>query len=100
MVPDTPATKIGRLPFELQTMLRIHLVQHGFGLFGSAMREGPHDVPPFFGSPGLDADTTRLPDESAILRFRNLLEERQMEQRYLQTINALLRNLCKTLTSR
>ena len=83
--PHAPEAKTGRPPFALQTMLRIHFMQQWFGLSDPAL----HDVPLFREFAALDAGVTRLPDESTILRFRHLLEEHQLAQQFLQTINAL-----------
>jgi transposase, IS5 family len=55
-------------------MLRIHFMQQWFGLSDPAMEEALHDVPLYREFAGLDAGTTRMPDESTILRFRHLLE--------------------------
>jgi IS5 family transposase len=71
-------------------MLRIHFMQQWFGLSDPAMEEALHDVPLFREFAALDAGATRLPDESTILRFRHLLEEHQLAQQFLQTINLLL----------
>lgn len=90
VAPHAPVAKTGRPPFALQTMLRIHFMQQWFGLSDPAMEEALHDVPLFREFAALDAGATRLPDESTILRFRHLLEEHQLAQQFLQTINALL----------
>ncbi|MEN9832567.1 MAG: hypothetical protein RLZZ487_2172 [Pseudomonadota bacterium] len=90
LAPHAPVAKTGRPPFALQTMLRIHFMQQWFGLSDPAMEEALHDVPLFREFAALDAGATRLPDESTILRFRHLLEEHQLAQQFLQTINALL----------
>ena len=40
-----PTGKMGRPPFAIETMLRIHFMQHWFGLSDLAMEEALHDVP-------------------------------------------------------
>jgi len=67
--PYAPAGKKGRRPFAIETMLRIHFMQQWFTLSDPAMEEALHDVPLFREFAGLDNWTTRLPDESTILRF-------------------------------
>ena len=70
-----PVGNKGRPPFPVETMLRIHFMQQWFTLSDPAMEEALHDVPLFREFSGLDNWTTRLPDESTILRFRHLLEK-------------------------
>ena len=72
-------------------MLRIHFMQQWFTLSDPAMEEALHDVPLFREFSGLDNWTTRLPDESTILRFRHLLEKHKLAERMLVTVNELLR---------
>lgn len=68
VAPQAPAGKTGRPPFPV---------------------EAPHDEPLFPEFAGLGWDG-RLPDQSAILRLRHLLERHQLAERILTTINALL----------
>jgi transposase, IS5 family len=85
-----PAGKTGRPPFAAEVMLRIHLLQQFFGHCDPAMEEALHDIPLYREFARLDAGITRLPDESTILRFRHLLEEHQLGQQILATVNARL----------
>ena len=88
--PNSPSSKTGRPPFAISTMLRIHFMQQWFGMSDPAMEEALHDVPMYREFAQLDAGATRLPDESTILRFRNLLEEHGLSPQMLATINANL----------
>ena len=88
--PHAPAGKTGRPPFAVLTMLRIHFTQQWFGLSDPDMEEARHDMPLYREFAGLDAGATRMPDESTILRFRHLLEEHELSQQLLATINATL----------
>ena len=85
-----PGAKGGRPPFAVETMLRIHFLQQWFNLSDPAMEEALYDLPLFQQFVCLDVGTSRLPDESTILRFRHLLEEHQLAQRILATVNATL----------
>jgi len=89
VVPFAPEGRRGRPPFAVETMLRIHFMQQWFGLSDPAMEEALHDVPMYreFASLGW---TTRLPDESTILRFRHLLEEHKVAAQMLAVINDML----------
>ena len=86
-----PVATKGRPPFPVETMLRIHFMQQWFTLSDPAMEEALHDVPLFREFSGLDKWTTRLPDESTILRFRHLLEKHKLAARILVVVNDLLR---------
>ncbi len=70
-------------------MLRIHFMQQWFGLSDPAMQDALDDVPMYreFASLGW---TTRLPDKSAVLRFRPMLEEHKLAAQMLAVINDVL----------
>ncbi len=61
-----------------------------FGLSDPAMEEALHDTPIYREFAGLDAGISRIPDETTILRFRRLLEEHQLADQILGTVNAIL----------
>ncbi len=90
IAPHAPAGKTGRPPFALEVMLRIHLLQQFFGHSDPAMEEALHDIPLYREFAQLDVGTTRLPDESTILRFRHLLEAHDLGAQILEAVNAQL----------
>ena len=90
IAPHAPAGKMGRPPFATEVMLRIHLLQQFFGHSDPAMEEALHDIPLYREFARLDAGITRLPEESTILRFRHLLEQNNLGQQILATVNARL----------
>jgi len=92
VTPYAPEGKRGRPPFAVETMLRIHFMQQWFTLSDPAMEEALHDVPLFREFAGLDNWSTRLPDESTVLRFRHLLEKHRLAEQMLALINDLLRD--------
>ena len=59
IAPYYPTAGRGRRPFPLETMLRIHLMQHWFGYSDPAMEEALHDIPMLRGFAGLDARRRR-----------------------------------------
>ncbi len=71
--PFPTASKTGRPPFPIATILRIHFMQQWFGLSDPAMEEALHDMALFREFAQLEAVATRLPDESTIFRFRHFL---------------------------
>jgi IS5 family transposase len=92
IVPHAPEGRRGRPPFPIETMLRIHFLQQWFGLSDPAMEEALHEMPMYREFAGLDNWTTRLPDESTILRFRHLLEAHKLAAQILVAINDILRD--------
>jgi transposase, IS5 family len=92
ITPFAPEGRRGRPPFAVETMLRLHFMQQWFGLSDPATEEALHDVPLYREFAGLDNWTTRLLDESTILRFRNLLEKHKLVAQMLASINDMLRN--------
>ena len=70
-------------------MLRIHVMQQWFSLSDPGMEEAFFDVPLYREFARLE-DYARLPDESTILRFRHRLEQHQLAEQILTTVNQLL----------
>ena len=89
IAPHAPRAKTGRPPFELVTMLRIHFVQQWFGLSDLAMEEALFETALYREFVGLSS-VERIPDRVSILRFRHLLEEHQLAEQILATVNATL----------
>jgi IS5 family transposase len=86
--PHSPRAKTGRPPFPIETMLRIHFMQHWFGLSDPAMEEALFDVPMYREFAQLPEGLVRLPDESTILRFRHLLEKHGLAAQMFAAVNA------------
>ena len=89
IAPHAPRAKTGRPPFALETMLRIHFVQHWFGLSDLAVEEALFETALYREFVGLSC-VERIPDRVSILRFRHLLEEHQLAEQILATVNATL----------
>ncbi len=73
-------SKGGRPPFPLDTMLRIHLMQHWYSLSDPAMEDALIEVPTMRRFAGIDLISGRIPDETTILAFRHLLEKHELGQ--------------------
>ncbi|AKZ25278.1 transposase (plasmid) [Ralstonia solanacearum] len=89
ITPHAPTKATGRKPFPIEAMLRIHFLQQWFGLSDVAMEEALYDVPLYREFTGLGG-MSRLPDRVSILRFRHLLEQHQLAEQFLQTVNVQL----------
>jgi transposase, IS5 family len=90
--PYWPKSKTGRPPFGIEAMLRIHYMQQWFGLSDPAMEEALHDTPLYLEFAGLSSGSSRIPDETTILRFRHLLEKHDLAVDMLRVVNQLLQN--------
>ena len=56
-----PSAKVGRPPFAVETMLRIHFLQQWFSLSDPAMEEALYDTPMFREFAGLDMGEDNVP---------------------------------------
>lgn len=88
--PYWPKNKTGRPPFAVETMLRVHYLQHWIGLSDPAMEEAMHDVPLHLEFAGLSSGASCIPDETTILRFRHLLEKHNLAADMLRVVNDIL----------
>jgi len=80
-------SKKGRHPHPLALMLRIHFLQLWHNLSDPAMEEAIYDRFSFQKVLGFDCFGGVVPDESAILRFRHLLEKHKLAQKILSIVN-------------
>jgi IS5 family transposase len=67
-------------------MLRIHLMQHWYALSDPAMEDALIEVPTMRRFAGIDLISERIPDETTILTFRNLLEKHDLGEKIFETI--------------
>jgi IS5 family transposase len=76
---SAPATapKAGndRLPYPLETMLRIHLLQNWFALSDSAMEEALYEITSLLQFAQLSLTQGSIPENTTIMNFRHLLEK-------------------------
>jgi len=80
----------GRPPHDLALMLRIHFLQLWHNLSDPAMEEALYDRLSFQRFLGFDCFGGVIPDETAILRFRHLLEAHGLSQQILAAVNTHL----------
>jgi transposase, IS5 family len=69
---------VGRPPYPLAKMLRVHLLQQWYSLSDPAMEEALIEVPTLRRFAGIDLISGRIPDETTILAFRHLLEKHEL----------------------
>jgi transposase, IS5 family len=80
----------GRPPHDLSLMLRVHFLQLWHNLSDPATEEAIYDRLSFQRFLGFDCFGGVVPDETAILRFRHLLEEHGLSAKILASVNAHL----------
>lgn len=85
-----PRAKAGRPPVGVEAVMRIHYLQQCFALSDPAVQEALHDMPACHELARLEDGLTRLTDETAMQRFRHLLEKEDLATDMLRVINESL----------
>ncbi|MGH4245059.1 transposase, partial [Klebsiella pneumoniae] len=85
--PFYPKAGNGRRPYPLETMLRIHCMQHWYNLSDGAMEDALYEIASMRLFARLSLDSA-LPDRTTIMNFRHLLEQHQLARQ-------LFRHCCK-----
>lgn len=80
----------GRPPHDLLLMLKIHFLQQWYNLSDPAIEEAIYDRLSFQKFLGFDCFGGVVPDETAVLRFRHILEERDLSKSILSIVNEYL----------
>lgn len=83
------AGRVGRQPYPLQTMLRIHLLPQWFSLSDPGAEDALYEMPTLrqFARLGSLAD---IPYETTILNFRRLLERNGLAEQLFNAVNEVL----------
>jgi IS5 family transposase len=76
--PHYPKATNGRAPVGLERMLRIHFLQLWFNLADEACDDALYDTPLFREFAHIDLGEERVPDATTLLKFRCLLETRDL----------------------
>ena len=82
--------KVGRQPYPIETMIRIHFMQQWFNLSDPAMEEALYDINSMRRFAQLPAG--RVPDETTILNFRHLLEEHDIADGIFEGVTLFLQD--------
>lgn len=80
----------GRPPRGLETMLRMYIAQQCFGLSDEGIEDAIYDSMAIRNFVGIDLSVEEAPDATTLLKFRRLLEDKQLTKRVFATINNLL----------
>lgn len=89
--PYYPTTgRRGRQPMPLNSMFRIHCVQHWFNFSDRQMEDAIYEIDSIRRFVGFGSVLDALPDETTILNFRHFLENHNLTAQLLSTINGHL----------
>ena len=87
--PHYKENEVGRKKTDLLLLLKIHFLQQWFNLSDPTIEEWIYDRISFQKFLNIDL-MDGVPDETTILNFRHLLEERQLPEKIFQLVNKLL----------
>jgi transposase, IS5 family len=85
--PHYPKPGNGRRPKELEQMLRIYFLQQWFNLSDPAVEEALYDSATLRQFVGIDLGSEPVPDETTVCKFRHVLEEHNLGEEILGTVN-------------
>src|SRR5438132_2305867 len=87
VAPHYPKPGNGRPPVGVERMLRIYFLQQWFNLSDPAVEEALYDSAVMRQFVGIDLGCEPVPDETTACKFRHLLEEHQLGEQILGTVN-------------
>jgi IS5 family transposase len=85
--PHYPKPGNGRPPVGVERMLRIYFLQQWFNLSDPGVEEALYDSAVMRKFVGIDLGQEPVPDETTACKFRHLLEEHQLGEQILGTVN-------------
>ena len=97
--PHYPKPGNGRRPKELEQMLRIYFLQQWFNLADPAVEEALYDSATLRQFANIDLGAEPVPDETTVCKFRHLLEEHNLGEEILGTVNLHLQAKGLRITS-
>ncbi|HVZ31295.1 MAG TPA: IS5 family transposase [Polyangiaceae bacterium] len=90
IAPHYPRAGRGRRPMPLAVMLRIYFLQQWFDLSDPAAEDALYDSESMRRFVGVELADEAIPDETTILRFRQLLVDHQLPEQIFALVRALL----------
>lgn len=88
--PYYPSGKRGRPTREIETMLRMYLMQNWFNLSDAAMEDTIYDSYAMRSFMHLDFYKEQVPDAATLLKFRHLLEEHHIGEQIFADVSSRL----------
>ena len=90
VVPHYPTGKRGRPPIEIETMLRMYLLQCWFSLSDEGVEDAIYDSYAMRKFMGINFFEQDVPDATTLLHFRHLLEEKGIGKLFFDAVNRCL----------
>jgi transposase, IS5 family len=90
--PHYPQAGQGRPPVGVERMLRMYFLQQWFNLSDPAVEEALYDSMVLRQFVGIDLGREPVPDETTVCKFRHLLEEHNLGEQILGTVNLHLQS--------
>lgn len=88
--PFYPSGKRGRPPKEIETMLRMYLMQNWFNLSDEGIEDSIYDSYAMRSFMGIDFFSEQVPDATTLLHFRHLIEENKLGELIFNNVKVLL----------
>lgn len=88
--PYYPSGKRGRPPKEIETMLRMYLMQNWFNLSDAGVEDAIYDSYAMRSFMHLDFHTEQAPDATTLLHFRHLLEDNNIGEQIFNDVKERL----------
>jgi transposase, IS5 family len=88
IAPHYPKGERGRPPLGLERMVRVYFLQQWYGLADEALEDALYDSQALQRFAHIELDAEGVPDATTLLKFRRLLETRDLCQALFQAINA------------
>ena len=88
--PYYPKGKRGRPPIGLERMLRLYFLQQWYALADEALEDTVYDSQAIRAFLGINLSNDPVPDATTLLKFRHLLEKKDLCATLFETINAHL----------
>ena len=88
--PYYPDGKRGRPPKEIETMLRMYLMQNWFHLSDEGTEDAIYDSYAMRQFMQIDFITEQVPDATTLLNFRHLIEDNKLGKKLFDDVNSRL----------
>ena len=88
--PYYPDGKRGRPPKEIETMLRMYLMQDWFSLSDEGIEDAIYDSYAMRQFMHIDFLTEQVPDATTLLKFRHLIEDNKLGKKLFDDVNSRL----------
>lgn len=88
--PHYPTGQRGRPPIGIERMLRIYFLQQWYSLADEALEDALYDSQAMRTFAGIDLSAEAVPDATTLLKFRHLLERRELTKEIFEEVATLL----------